>query len=236
MEATSRAPHRPVEDGPPWNSIPPLTPAAPHRRGTHRRCGRRDRRRVPDAGHVGRPAAARTRGHRNTAADELAEQIAEAGAGEDTDVDIDSESGQVDVSTPDGDMSFGDGTELPDDFPSRDPAPGGLPAELRHEHQQRRLRGRLDDQRRAARRNRWHLRRPGRRVHRRRVGRRRPTRAARPAAAPPRPRCSTTGRGRSSCRSRSASRARPTPSATWSRRPPADPAGRTPRRSSSLLR
>jgi hypothetical protein len=59
----------------------------------------------------------------DNAADELAEQLAEAGAGQDADVDIDSESGQVDVSTPDGDMSFGEGTELPDDFPSEIPLP-----------------------------------------------------------------------------------------------------------------
>ena len=59
----------------------------------------------------------------DNAADELAEQLAEAGAGDEADVDIDSESGQVDVSTPDGDMSFGEGTELPDDFPSEIPLP-----------------------------------------------------------------------------------------------------------------
>jgi hypothetical protein len=56
-------------------------------------------------------------------ADELAEKLAEAGSGGDADVDIDSESGQVDVQTEDGDMSFGEGTELPDDFPSDVPLP-----------------------------------------------------------------------------------------------------------------
>lgn len=61
----------------------------------------------------------------NTAADELAEQIAESGGGKDTDVDIDSESGQVDVSTEDGEMSFGDQTELPADFPEDVPLPDG---------------------------------------------------------------------------------------------------------------
>lgn len=60
----------------------------------------------------------------NDAADELAEKLAESG-NDDADVDIDSESGQVDVSTPDGDMSFGDGTELPDDFPDDIPLPPG---------------------------------------------------------------------------------------------------------------
>ena len=58
------------------------------------------------------------------AADQLAEKLAEAGTG-DADVDIDSETGQVDVSTPDGDMSFGSGSELPDDFPSDIPFPEG---------------------------------------------------------------------------------------------------------------
>ncbi|MEI2698463.1 MAG: hypothetical protein V9E94_08965 [Microthrixaceae bacterium] len=58
------------------------------------------------------------------AADELAEKLAEAGSG-DADVDIDSETGQVDVSTPDGDMSFGSGAELPDDFPDGIPFPEG---------------------------------------------------------------------------------------------------------------
>jgi hypothetical protein len=57
------------------------------------------------------------------AADELAEQLAESGSGGEADVDIDSESGQVDVQTEDGDMSFGEGTELPDDFPSDIPLP-----------------------------------------------------------------------------------------------------------------
>ncbi len=57
------------------------------------------------------------------AADELAEQLAEAGSGGEADVDIDSESGQVDVQTEDGDMSFGEGTELPEDFPSDIPLP-----------------------------------------------------------------------------------------------------------------
>jgi hypothetical protein len=62
----------------------------------------------------------------NTAADELAEQIAESGGGKDTDVDIDSESGQIDVTTEDGEMSFGDQTELPGDFPVDDvPLPDG---------------------------------------------------------------------------------------------------------------
>lgn len=59
----------------------------------------------------------------NEAADQLAEQIAESGAGDDADVDIDSETGQVDVSTEDGDMSFGEGTELPEDFPADIPLP-----------------------------------------------------------------------------------------------------------------
>ena len=59
----------------------------------------------------------------NEAADQLAEQIAESGAGKDADVDIDSESGQVDVSTDDGEMSFGEQTELPADFPARCPCP-----------------------------------------------------------------------------------------------------------------
>lgn len=63
-------------------------------------------------------------GSASDAADELAEKLAESG-NDDADVDIDSESGQVDVSTPDGDMSFGDGTELPDDFPSDIPLPEG---------------------------------------------------------------------------------------------------------------
>ncbi len=62
----------------------------------------------------------------NTAADELAEQIAESGGGKDTDVDIDSESGQIDVTTEDGEMSFGEATELPGDFPVDDvPLPDG---------------------------------------------------------------------------------------------------------------
>lgn len=58
------------------------------------------------------------------AADKLAEKLAEAGSG-DTDVDIDSESGQVDVSTPEGDLSFGSGSELPEDFPNDIPFPDG---------------------------------------------------------------------------------------------------------------
>ncbi len=58
------------------------------------------------------------------AADELAEKLAESGTG-DADVDIDSETGQVDVSTPEGDMSFGSGSELPDDFPADIPFPEG---------------------------------------------------------------------------------------------------------------
>ena len=68
-------------------------------------------------------AAARTTRRANEAADQLAEQIAESGAGDDADVDIDSETGQVDVSTEDGDMSFGEGTELPEDFPADIPLP-----------------------------------------------------------------------------------------------------------------
>lgn len=58
------------------------------------------------------------------AADKLAEKLAESGT-EDADVNIDSDKGQVDVSTPDGEMSFGSGTELPDDFPSDIPFPEG---------------------------------------------------------------------------------------------------------------
>ena len=61
----------------------------------------------------------------NEAADQLAEQIAESGAGKDADVDIDSSSGQVDVSTDEGEMSFGDQTELPADFPEDVPLPDG---------------------------------------------------------------------------------------------------------------
>lgn len=59
----------------------------------------------------------------NEAADQLAEQIAESGAGKDADVDIDSSSGQVDVSTDEGEMSFGEQTELPADFPAEVPLP-----------------------------------------------------------------------------------------------------------------
>jgi hypothetical protein len=59
----------------------------------------------------------------NDAADQLAEQIAESGAGKEADVDIDSSSGQVDVSTDEGQMSFGEQTELPADFPAEVPLP-----------------------------------------------------------------------------------------------------------------
>lgn len=58
----------------------------------------------------------------NQAADDLAEQIAEAG-GQDAEVDIDSETGEVDVQTDDGEMSVGEDVALPDDFPSEIPLP-----------------------------------------------------------------------------------------------------------------
>lgn len=56
----------------------------------------------------------------NEAGDELAEQLAEAGAGVD-DVEIDSESGEVDIETEDGSVSIG--SDLPDDFPEDIPLP-----------------------------------------------------------------------------------------------------------------
>lgn len=107
---------------------PPLTPAAPMAPHASRRVRRRTLRIAAPViacvafGTLG-TACGGSDEVADNAADELAEQLAEAGAGEDTDVDIDSESGQVDVSTPDGDMSFGEGTELPEDFPSEIPLP-----------------------------------------------------------------------------------------------------------------
>ena len=59
----------------------------------------------------------------SNAADELTEKLAESGTGGEADVDIDSESGQVDVSTDSGDMSIGEDTTLPDDFPEDVPLP-----------------------------------------------------------------------------------------------------------------
>ncbi len=58
-------------------------------------------------------------------ADRVAEGIAERATDEDVDFDIDSESGQVNVSTPDGDFSLGS-DELPEGFPSEVPLPEGL--------------------------------------------------------------------------------------------------------------
>ncbi len=59
----------------------------------------------------------------NSASDKIAEQLAEAGAGDGADVNIDSDNGQLDISSDDGSMSFGDQTELPEDFPSDIPLP-----------------------------------------------------------------------------------------------------------------
>lgn len=58
-------------------------------------------------------------------ADRVTEGIAERATDEDVDFDIDSESGEVNVSTPDGDFSLG-GDEVPEDFPSEVPLPDGF--------------------------------------------------------------------------------------------------------------
>jgi hypothetical protein len=57
------------------------------------------------------------------AAERVAEELAESGAGDGAEVDIDTGSGQVDVSTDEGEASFGEGTELPADFPDEIPFP-----------------------------------------------------------------------------------------------------------------
>jgi len=58
-------------------------------------------------------------------ADRVAEGIAERATDEDVDFDIDSESGEVNVSTPDGDFTLGS-DELPEGFPDEVPLPEGL--------------------------------------------------------------------------------------------------------------
>ena len=57
------------------------------------------------------------------AAERVAEELAESGAGNDAEVDIDADNGQVDISTDEGEASFGEGTELPADFPAEIPFP-----------------------------------------------------------------------------------------------------------------
>jgi hypothetical protein len=57
-------------------------------------------------------------------AEQLTEQAIESSGGEGANVDVDSETGQVDIETEDGSMSFGT-AELPDDWPSEIPLPDG---------------------------------------------------------------------------------------------------------------
>jgi hypothetical protein len=57
-------------------------------------------------------------------AETLTEQAIESSGGDGADVSIDSDTGQVDIETEDGSMSFGT-AELPDDWPSEIPLPDG---------------------------------------------------------------------------------------------------------------
>lgn len=82
-------------------------------------------RRLAVAGALGALAVGGAACSSEDVADRVAEGIAERGSDEDVDFDIDSESGRVDVSTPDGDFSLGS-DELPDGFPSEVPLPDGL--------------------------------------------------------------------------------------------------------------
>jgi len=61
--------------------------------------------------------------------DDVAESLAERLAGDGTEVDIDSESGSMDITTDDGNMSMGSG-ELPADWPAEIPLPDDFSVEM----------------------------------------------------------------------------------------------------------